>query len=276
MGYRRRSRISNKEYGRERARRHIEEADAFSAEVGYADQTVKETFFTLSGKALGDLLEQYARLYGESAEQYARATIPRWRSGSVHMSGMVAERLFGLLPPFMQADQKNKIVEAIWKSYGPRSSKYIYVGPDSDPEAVATVIEGYFDNVNVLYPIPDRLKKRFDWLSGNDATAKEWLLNHFMDRQRSVAIAKARLCIPMLIEGMKGDEARRIGKLSHAVFVGNHQVEIRADPLRSGFIFSDSASAGVRPPWSCGSMASLWILAAVIIAFFGLYGLPRW
>ena len=273
MGYRRRNRISNKEYGRKRAMRHIEEAHAFSAEVGDADHEVKEAFFALSGKALDDLLNDYGRLNGESAEQYARVTIPRWRSGAVQMSGMVAERLFDLLPRFMQPYQKNKIVEAVWNRYGPHSSKYIYIGPDSDPEAIVAALEAYFDNVNVLYPIPYTLKRRFDWLSDNDAAAKERLLNHFMNQQRQVAIAKGSLCIPMMIDGMKGDEERRITKLSHAVFVGNHKVEIKADPLRSGFILSDSPSDAVRPPWSFKSPGSLWIVAALIAAFFGLYEL---
>jgi hypothetical protein len=268
MRHRRRYGKSNKEYGRERAKRHIEEARAFSAEVGHADQAVKEAFFSLSAKALDHLLNEYGRLYGETPEQYARDTISKWRSGVVKMSGTVSKRLFALLPPYMPAEQKNKMVEAIWKRYGPRSVKYIYMGPDSDHETVVTRLETYFGNINVLYPIPEHLKECFDWLSDNDVVAKERLMNYFMDQQRHVAIAKARLYIPMLLASMNADEGGRITKLSHSVFVGNHHVEIRADPRRSGFILSDSQTDAVRAPWTLKVPVSLWIVAAIIASFF--------
>lgn len=265
MGYRRRYRTSSKEYGRERAKRHIEQAHAFSAEVGHADESVKRVFFALSDRALDHLLRRYGETYGESARQYARDTIPKWRSGAVQMSGMVAERLFDLLPPFMPAEQKNAIVEVIWKQYGPHSRKYLYMGTDSNPEAILNSLEAYFNNVNVLYPIPSALKRRFDWLSDNDAVAKERLLNHFMDQQRHVAVAKAGLYVPVMLASMKDDQERRISKLSHTVFVGNHQVEIKADPLRPGFILSNSQSDFVRRPFSWTALFVLGIAAAVIV-----------
>ena len=175
----------------------------------------------------------------------------------------------------MPPEQKNKIVEAIWKQYGPRSTKYIYMGPDSNPEAIVASLEAYFNNVNVLYPIPVTLKKRFDWLSDNDALAKERLLNHFMDQQRQVAITKARLYIPMMLVSMEADEGGQITKLSHTVFVGNHQVEIKADPLRSGFILSDSQSDFIRPPISFKVLLGLGIVAAIIIGLFVLNSVPH-
>lgn len=276
MSYRRRRyRTSSKTYGLERAQRHIEEARAFSAEVGHADESVKNAFFALSGSARDYLLRRYGEIYGESARQYARDTIPKWYSGTVQMSGMVAERLFDLLPPFMPAEQKNRLVEAIWNQYGPHSMKYVYIGPDSNPEAILASLEAYFNNLNVLYPIPSALKKRFDWLSDNDAVAKERLLNHFMDRQRHAAIASACVNVPMMLASMKADEGGRISKLSHTVFVGNHQVEIKADPLRSGFILSNSQSDFIRPPFSCMGLFGLGVAAAVIIGLFALNCIPR-
>jgi hypothetical protein len=267
MPYRRRG-YSRKTYGMERAKRHIDEARAFSEEVGYADEAVKAAFFCLSGQALTHLLNEYGSIYGDAARGYARDTIPKWRSGAVQMSGMVAQRLFDLLPPYMPVSDKNRIVETIWRRYGPRSIKYIYLGPESNSEAVISNLEAYLANINVLYPIPASLKARFDWLSENDAAAKERLLNHFMDQQRQAAIASARLNVPMLIESMRADIDRKISKQSHAVFVGNHQVEIRADPLRTGFILSNSPNDAIRPPmrFSCGAVFG--VVAAIIIGLF--------
>lgn len=267
MGYRRRRGYSRSSYGTERAKRHIQEARAFSHEVGHADEAIKAAFFRLSGRALNYLLDKYGEIYGDAARDYARDTIPKWRLGTVQMSGMVAQRLFDLLPPYMSAEDKNKIVESIWKWYGPRSSKYFYIGPDTNADAIVADLESYFERLTVLYPIPETLKGRFDWLSDNDAAAKERLLNHFMDRQRETAIASARLNIPMMLASMKTDAEGKISKLSHTVFVGNHQVEIKADILRSGFISSDYPNDFVRPPMKVSATIGLGLVAVIVIGF---------
>ena len=163
------------------------------------------------------------------------------------MSGMVARRLFALMPPLMPVSQKYQIVESIWKQYGPTSRKYVYVGPDSVANDVLAAIEAYFSSLTVLYVIPARLEREFDWLSDNDVQVKQHLLNHFMDEQRRSAIASATLNLTMILDGMKSDTEHQISKLSHTVFVGNHQLEMRADPLRSGFVLSDSASDAILP-----------------------------
>jgi hypothetical protein len=268
MGYygRGRRRKSSRDYGRERATAHINEASIFSNEVGSADDIVKGAFFSLSGKALDFLLTKYGELYGEAARDYARQTIPKWRSGSVQMSGMVAQRLFDLMPPLMPTSQKHQIVEAIWKRYGPRSSKYVYVGPGSNPDAVLLEIERYFANLNVLHVIPPNLESRFDWLADHDVAAKQMLLNHFMDQQRRVAISSARLNLQMMLASMNLDQQGQITKLSHAVFVGNHQLEIKADQLRSGFILSDLPNAFIRPPMKF-PWAGFFVVAAVVTTF---------
>ncbi len=270
MGYyRRRRRYSSASYGRARAEGHAAEAHAFSAEVAHTDQIVKETFFNLSGASLDDLLNRYGKIYGPKARAYAAATIPKWKAGKVQMSGMVAKRLFSFLPPYMPAAQKNRIVEAIWRAYGPRSKKYVYVGPDASADEVVGAIADYFANIDVLYPIPEHLRARFNWLAQDDAVAQERLLNHFMDAQRHAAIASARLNVPVLLQGMAADANGSIEQFTHTLFVGNHQVEIRADPLRSGFVLSDSSRDMIRPPvkmprgFGIGFVATL-VLAGVI------------
>src|SRR5215469_5747346 len=95
-GYRR-----SRSYGRERALEHIAAAKRLTAELGGMDQGVKAYFFSLSPVELSSILNEYQGKYGRSAREYAEQTIPKWRSGRVQMSGMVAERLFNLLPSRM-------------------------------------------------------------------------------------------------------------------------------------------------------------------------------
>src|SRR5687767_12306685 len=92
--------------GIERARQHIAEAQALSAELGGTDEDVKQYFFTLSPEKLSLVLDAYQRKHGLERRVYAEQTLPRWRSGRVHMSGMVASRLYSLLPPLMPLEAK--------------------------------------------------------------------------------------------------------------------------------------------------------------------------
>jgi hypothetical protein len=85
------------------------------------DQGVKAYFFSLSPVELTAVLDDYQRAYGSEAREYAAKTIPKWRSGRVQMSGMVAERLFNLLPPRMPLGVKYKLVEGLWHHVGPSS-----------------------------------------------------------------------------------------------------------------------------------------------------------
>jgi hypothetical protein len=266
MSYGRRSGGRRNDYGRARTARHIDEAASFSAEVGGSDRIVKDAFFSLSGKSREYLFEEYAGLYGGPARDYAIKTIPKWRSGGVRMSGMVAQRLFALMPPYLPIEQKHLIVETIWKRYGPRSRNFMYIGPDSTAGAVVAEIERYFTNLSVLYNIPANLESRFDWLSDNDVTLKQQLLNHFLNEQRKAAIQSAKLNVDMILAAMKSADAGQILKLVHTVFVGNHQLELRADPLRVGYLFSDLDRQEVKPKptfkWSVGFVAAAFIIAA--------------
>jgi len=266
MGYRRRK-YSSRAYGSEHAKWHLQQAEIFSSEVGGADYAVKEAFFSLSGKALDYLLEKYGELYGSAAQDYARKTIPKWRTKQTGMSGMVAQRLFKLLPPLMPTDQKHKVFEAIWKSYGPSSQHYLYLGPDSDASAVIKAIDDHFESLNLSHKIPSSLEHRFDWLSDNDVTVKKRLLDHFLSEQRKAANATAALHVPMMLQSMNEDVERKISKLSHTAFAGNHQIEIKADPLRSGFVLSASPYGMTRPPinWTKG----LGTIAAIVALVAG-------
>ncbi len=106
MGYRRHYGRSggygSRDFGMEAALRHIEEARIFSHEIGGTDADVKQYFFGLSGQALEQILSAYGRANGRQAEAYARRMFNRWKAGSTQMSGLVAKRLFSLLPPTMR------------------------------------------------------------------------------------------------------------------------------------------------------------------------------
>ena len=142
------------DYGRSRALEHIEAADQLSRELGGTDKDVKSYFFALPPSEMASLLDEYEQRYGKSAREYATNTLSNWQSGRVQMSGLVAERLFNMLPPRMPLAEKYKLTERLWEHFGPRSKKRLRVGPDSDHEAAVEAVRHHFDQVVTQYKIP--------------------------------------------------------------------------------------------------------------------------
>ena len=100
---------------------HIEEARSFSAEIGGCDNIIKRYFFGLSSGELDSFMRAYGKQYGAKAEDYARRTLPHWKSGSRMMSGLVAKRLFSLLPEYMDAKNKLGLATKLWQVLSPAS-----------------------------------------------------------------------------------------------------------------------------------------------------------
>jgi hypothetical protein len=132
--YRRRSYASTA--GQEAARRHIQEARQFEKEMGGTVSDVKKYFFSLKDAELNAVLAAYSRKYGASKEEYARQIFSRWKSGSTQMSGLIAKRLFDLLPPRMPIAKKLELAGNVWHHFGPSSRHHFTVGPNADPKLV--------------------------------------------------------------------------------------------------------------------------------------------
>jgi hypothetical protein len=136
---------------------HIAAAKRLSAELGGMDQGVKAYFFSLSPLELSAILDDYQQAFGRQAREYTADTIPKWRSGRVQMSGMVAERLFNLLPPHMPLPTKYKLVEGLWHHVGPSSKHRIRLGADAEDAAVVELqrsISGSASSVPAAMAIP--------------------------------------------------------------------------------------------------------------------------
>ena len=203
--------------GSERARRHIEEAEAFTREMGGMDQDVKQYFFNLSPRELDDILREYGRQFGSDPESYARETFNAWKTGTRRMSGLVAKRLFSLLPPRMPSKTKLDLADNIWKHFGPSSSHAFSVGPLAGIDAIADAVSRKLDAAVTIYNIPDNVKNRFAWLAAGDVRAEEVLLNHFRLQEKKLAVHRIQMELPVL--------QRQI--LNHPETTGATQSEIR-------------------------------------------------
>jgi hypothetical protein len=180
------------------ARRHIQEAQEFSREVGGLDAEVKAYFFSLDREQLDLLLKEYGKKYSPQAASYARQAIPKWRAGSTKMSGTVMKRLFDLLPPLMPLHMKFDLAERVWLHSGPASRHEYVIGPNADVAELIALVCGKLDEVVIPYELEEAVPHRFHWLSAGDVKVKEKLLNHSRQVQKTLAAEKLSLEIPVL------------------------------------------------------------------------------
>lgn len=211
--------------GLERAKQHIREAEELSKELGGTDEDVKNYFFSLNGNQLKEIFDKYEEEYGSSPREYAQKIYPWWKRGKRKMSGLVAGRLFNLLPPFMPLQTKFKLTESLWTHIGPSSKKTYYIGLDADLVELGQIIEKHFTEVVIHYKIPDSLERRFSWLSQGDVNIKQQLLNHFRQQEKTLLSVVLQIKLPLLINHIK--EAG--GLTTHAMQalnVGKHEVKV--------------------------------------------------
>jgi hypothetical protein len=245
---------------------HIAAAKRLTAELGGMDQGVKAYFLGLSPYELSSILDEYQRKYGRSAREYAQETLPRWRSGSVQMSGMVAERLFNLLPPRMPLLVKYKLVEGLWHHVAPLSKHRSRVGPDADAGQIIELARSKITEFVVNYKIPESIERRFDWLSAGDVATKQMLLSHTQEMEKIIVVEAVRAQVPVMLEHLRS-EGSHTGRLAQIVCVGKHELELLMDKTVSGVKAEDPTRVPLG--WTGRSSGSysgvIWMI--LIIAF---------
>ena len=218
-----RRRYSDRSRGWDYAMEHIEEARSFSVEIGGCDNIIKRYFFGLSSGELDSFMRAYGKQYGTKAEDYARRTFPHWKSGSRMMSGLVAKRLFSLLPEYMDAKNKLGLATKLWQVLSPASRMQVYIGVDTPIEKVLSFVQGELQKEIAMDRIPDALKNRFEWLFGQDVQAQETLLRNFCHSEIELILEKLKLEIPVLQNQVNTKQEETL-KINSTVKVNKHEI----------------------------------------------------
>lgn len=258
----------------EAARKHIEEAQEFSDELGGHDADVKEYFFSLRGAQLEKVMGEYGRQYGADKEAYARETLHKWKSGRTKMSGVVAKRLFSLLPELMPLDKKYELAGNLWKFFGPKSTHSYVVGPDTSVDEIESIVAARLAEVVLQYQVPDNLKRRFSWLSKGDVSLSERMLNHFRQQEKDLVLEKLRSELPVLQRHMR-ESASFTKSMKQTLTIHKHTIEVWLDSsagatIREGslnpsfFSRSGSGSSGASEG-SWNNFGFFMILAVIIL-----------
>ena len=266
---RRRYGRSSNSIGLERALEHIRQAEELSKELGGTDKDVKKYFFSLPRQELRKVFDEYGRKYGSVKQEYAEQTFHEWKTDRVKMSGLVAGRLFNLLPPRMPLKDKYALVENLWKEHCPRSDKVLLIGADADDQEVIDTIQSHLMNVVVNYEIPEPLQRRFNWLAAGDVNVKERLLNYFLQREKSLILQAMEYRIPVLLNHLK--ENRSIThKMRQQIEIGKHKLDLQFNTKKSGIKLQDRSDF-----WALQDSASgfnwgclFYIIIAIIVIYF--------
>ena len=79
------------------------------------DDDIAALFFTLDPRSIELMFKHYERDHGRAAHDYAVKTYREWKTGTVRISGKVADRLLAIVPHYITFDQKYRLLENIWK-----------------------------------------------------------------------------------------------------------------------------------------------------------------
>lgn len=255
-----------KKTGFEKALEHIQEAEKLTRELGGTDQDVKNYFFSLPSIELKKILNKYELAHGSAAREYAEKTFPSWKSGKVHMSGMVAERLFNLLPPVMPIEAKFQLTESLWKHVGPSSNKKFSVGVDVNLGDISNRVKSHLEEVVTHYQIPSSMEARFNWLSQGDVAVKQQLLNHFRQQEKALLSEALRTQLPVLIDHLNSEKGSLTTHAAQVLKVGKHEVQVVVTDGVNGV--SETAPVRIQESsdyswiwWVVGIIFVLWLLS---------------
>lgn len=205
--------------------------------MGGLDNDVKSYFFSLTRNELDAILGEYESLYGIKAREWAEVTMPKWKQGSVKMSGQTAERLFSLLPRRMPHARKLALVEGLWKIHGPTSENTITFGPLHTASQVRLELSRHLGQVVQHYVVPDQLRARFDWLSDGDVVKCQEMLNYFLGRDKQIAEQAIEGLVSVIEQTAiasrstaPGDSSAVAQHVHRELAIGRHKVHMVLDP----------------------------------------------
>jgi hypothetical protein len=255
---------SRRDIGRERALQHIEEARLLSLELGGTDVDVKQYFFSLPHNELKLIFDEYGRIYGSDKRDYAEDTFNKWKTGRRKMSGLVAGRLYDLLPPRMPLNKKYELIKTLWESLGPSSNKILIIGPDAHINEIIGIVREYIYETVDNYKIPQNMEKRFKWLSMNDSQLQQQLLNYFLNLEKESAVTGTHKYIPPILQHIR-QHSDITSRINQNIKIGNHKFILVFDPNAKGLTLKDSSYFSYSDNTFDWGKLFLWL---IVIGFF--------
>lgn len=256
--------------GLEAAKRHIEEAHVLSQELGGTDKDVKQWFFNLPNSERDKVFIKYTNEHGHEAGDYARTTFNDWKTGKRQMSGMVAARLFKLLPPIMPLATKYQLVDSLWNHVAPTKKRLIKAGITTPVNEIIDALTKEVRDLSVNWEIPESMKKRFEWLAQQDSQTYQQLLQHIKEVEKYQGEKILKEQVPILKHKFESDLLETASRLSYIVQVGKQSVELRLTKDIKMITASDWVPDVVTPSPTpkTGIPVFVWIIGFIVLMLF--------
>lgn len=258
------------------ALRHIQEAEEFNIRTYGADRIIKNYFFNMTPELREKVFREYGRIYGPERLDYARDTYEKWKTGQVKMSGMVAKRIFDLMPRYLTPEQRMSVVEYIWRKLRRHDSVYFRFSPVVTASDLQKKLQGYLEEHVKTREVPEDLKKEFSWLSSEDTAVYEKLLNRFLDLDRQRILTTVRLTMQKVQQFLRNpDNAVYLQKFEQTVKTDGLEIHLLFDPGVEGVSITSHDPRFRRPStaednymgWGC--LVIIVIVSLLIMSMIG-------
>ena len=270
-----RGRRRSKSAGQYAREKHVREAEQLTRELGGADQIVKSWFFSASDDDLKAVLDEYERQFGAGRRAYAEGAIDQWMTGRRRMSGVVAERLFKVIPRFMPAADRLRIAEHLWRHLLRNERVLLEVNPQAPEDEIIASIVHHVASAEVSAAHIESYRERFEWLEDGEVLALNDILAHLARLHRDAVIAAASNKVSMLVSHLRTN-ADIDGEIRETFDASGVSVTVRfsrsVDGIRRVQSFRRSPSEAHSDfvprnaqPTSNGGTGCVWIVIIAVI-----------
>lgn len=154
-------------------------ATKLKKQFGGAIEEISRAFYAMDSRNMSALLQRYGQLYGDNAEDYARRTMDKWRSGEVKLSGQTLERLIKLVPPYLSPEKRLELLALILKRHERKPNTQRIEVNVKKPEEGLAEIDRAMNRIVVtdeLAYLPSYVMDAAKWLYSDDVTTARAML----------------------------------------------------------------------------------------------------
>lgn len=152
-------------------------------------------------ETLDEILQDYGALYGESAEKYARNTYHNWKRGATQLSGKTLERLVELVPPYLSAETRYSLIQAVLKRHPvSKPNRYIRINGKEPEQGLAEVDAALaaMNHDDQLAFVPEQVMMAANWLYDEDITSARAMMAEAVRCENEIMKASASREIALL------------------------------------------------------------------------------
>lgn len=152
-------------------------------------ENILKSFLSLDEESLEYLFNEYGKLYGYGAEEYARSAYSRWKSGRVKLAWRTQEKLLKLVPEFIDTSERKDLVKTLYDKYKPKFNKHIRIATDKTKDSYRSIVQAMdeYKKHRGLVALPSDVCDLLTWVNNSDMIAVREILSE-IDHCESIKI----------------------------------------------------------------------------------------